>query len=70
LRQVIDALFAEVDSAQVHVLAGSLADALDDDSGVGLKDDAVVDYLVDSEGDEVVVLDDGSLVDRLPFVSG
>lgn len=66
LGEVVDALLAEVDAADGGVLGGSAADALDDNGGIRLEDDAVVDNLVDGERDEVVVLDDGALVDRLP----
>lgn len=41
------------------------ADALGDNQRVRLEDDAVVDDLVDGEGDEVVVFDDGAFVDGL-----
>jgi hypothetical protein len=54
----------------LHILGGRPADALHDDGGVGLEDDAVVDDFVDGEGYQVVVLDDGSLVDGLPGVAG
>ena len=66
LRQVVDALLAEVDAAERHVLRGGLADSLDDDGRVRLQDDAVVDNLVNRERNEVVVLDNCPLVDRLP----
>lgn len=65
-----------------HVLGGWLADTRGDDDGVRLEDDAVVDELVDGERlrdgqrgpwmavvhtyHEVVVLNDGALVDRVP----
>lgn len=52
LRQVVDALFAEVDAAEVDVLGGGSADPLHDDGGIGFEDDAVVDDLVDGEGDQ------------------
>ena len=64
-----------------HVLGRGLADARGDNDGVGLEDDAVVNELVNGEGlfwsilrvqvlpsrtyHEVVVLDDGALVDRV-----
>lgn len=71
LRQVVDALLAEgVDAAQVDVLGRRFAHPLDDDGGVSLEDDAVVDNLVDGERDEVVVLDDGALVYGLPGFGG
>jgi hypothetical protein len=65
---LVHALFAEVDASYGDVLCRGLADALDDDGGVGFEDDAVVDDLVDGECDEVVVLNDCSLVDGLPVV--
>lgn len=68
LRQIVDALFAEVDAADGEVLCGCAADALDDDCGIGLENDAVVDDFVNGEGDEVVVFDNGALVHRLPSV--
>jgi hypothetical protein len=67
LCQVVDTLFTEVDAAHGDILRRSLADSLDDDGGVGLEDDAVVDDLVYGEGDKVVVLDDRSFVYRLPL---
>lgn len=66
LGEVVDTLFAEVDAAEVHVLRRRLADSLHDDGRVGLEDDAVVNDLVNGEGDKVVVLDDCALIDRLP----
>jgi hypothetical protein len=66
LCKVVDALLAEVDATQLYVLRGRTADSLEDDGRVGLEDDAVVDNLVNSERDEVVVLDDCALVDGLP----
>lgn len=68
LRQVVNALLAEIDAADGGVLRGSAADALDDNGGIRLENDAVVDNLVDGERDEVVVFDNGALVDRLPRV--
>ena len=65
LRQVIHALLAEVDATDGQVLRGGAADALHDNRGVRLEDDAVVDNLVNGKGDEVVVFDDGALVDGL-----
>jgi hypothetical protein len=65
-----------------HVLGRGLADARGNDDGVGLENDAVVDELIDGEGlfwlvlfvqvmvcvtyHEVVVLDDGAFIDRVP----
>jgi hypothetical protein len=66
LRKVVDALLAEVDPANVDVLRRRSAHSLDDNGGVRFQDDAVVDNLIDGEGDEVVVFDNGALVDRLP----
>lgn len=68
LRQIVDALFAKgVDAPEVdHVLRRRLAASLHDNGGVRLEDDAVVDELVDQEGDEVVVFDYCPLVDGLP----
>ena len=68
LCQVVDALFAErVDAPQVdHVLRRSLATSLYHNGRVCLENDAVVNELVDEEGDEVVVFDYCPLVDGLP----
>lgn len=68
LGQIVDTLFAKgVDAPEVdNVLRRRLAASLHDNSGVRLEDDAVVDELVDEEGDEVVVFDYCPLVDRLP----
>ena len=59
-------MLTKVDAAHGHILRRRPADSLDDDGGIGFKDDAVVDDFVDGKGHEVVVLDDGSLVDGLP----
>ena len=69
LCQVVDALFAEVDAANGEVLCGCAADALDNDCGISFEDDAVVDDFVNGERGEVVVFDNGALVDGLPGVS-
>lgn len=66
LGQVVDTLFAEVDAAEVDILRRRLAHSLNDDGGVGFENDAVVDDLVNSEGNEVVVFNDCALVDGLP----
>jgi hypothetical protein len=56
LPEVLDALLAEIDVFHVgSILGGGLGDAAGDHDGVGFEDDAVVDDLVDCEGDEVVV---------------
>lgn len=66
LRQVVHALLGEgVDTPQVGVLIWRLGAPLHDDSRVRLQDHTIINNLVDGEGDEVVVLDDGALVDRL-----
>lgn len=67
LRQVVHALLAEVDATQVDVLRGCLGDALHDNGGVRLQNDAVIYDLVDSERYEVVALDYRSSVYRLPI---
>lgn len=59
-------MLAKIDPAHWDVLLGRLADSLDDDGGIGLEDDAVVDDLVNCEGHEVVVLNDGPFVYGLP----
>lgn len=66
LRQVVDTLFAEINTADLEVLGRCAADALDNNRGVGLEDDAVVDNLVNGEGNQVIVFDNGTLIDRLP----
>lgn len=66
LGEVVDALLAEIDATDLDVLCGGLAHALDDDGGVGFEDDAIVNDLINGEGDEVVVFDDGALVNGLP----
>lgn len=66
LRQVVNTLFAEIDAAQGNVLGGRTADPLDDDGRVGLQDDAVVDNFINGQRDEVVVFDNGPLINRLP----
>jgi hypothetical protein len=67
LCQIVHALLAQVDVLQLRdVLGRGAADALDDDGGVRLKDDTVVDNLIDGQREEVVVLDDRALVYRLP----
>ena len=64
LRQVVDALLAEgINAAEVHVLRWRLADTLDNDGRVRLKDNAVIDDLVYSERNQIVVLQEGSLID-------
>ncbi len=64
LRQVVDALLAEgVNAAEVHVLRWRLADPLDNDGRVGLKDNTVVDDLVHGERNQIVVLQQSSLID-------
>lgn len=68
LGEVVDTLFTEVDAANLDILSRSFAHALDNDSGVGLEDNAVIDDLVNGEGDKVVVLDNGALVDGLPRI--
>jgi hypothetical protein len=68
LGEIIDTLFTEVDAADLDILSGCFAHALDDDSGIGLEDNAVVDDLVNGEGDKVVVLDNGALVNGLPSI--
>lgn len=65
LRQVVDTLFAEINPAQVDILCGRLAAALDDNCGISLEDDAIVDNFVDRQRDEVVVLDYRAPVDGL-----
>lgn len=64
LVQFEQTLFAQVDALHVgRVLCGRLGDSAGDDYGVGFEDDAVVDDFVDREGGEVVVLNQGALVD-------
>lgn len=58
-------MFAEVDPANGQVLRRGSTDALHNNGGVGFEDDAVVDNLVDGKGDEVVVFNNGPLVNRL-----
>lgn len=61
-------LLGQVDALDVrHVVRRRTADARGNKDGVGLEDDTVVDDLVDSQGDEVVVLDDSALVSRAPM---
>ncbi len=66
LRQIVDTLFAKIDATDLEVLGRCAADALDYDRGVGLEDDAVVNNLVNGKRNEVVVFDNGALVNRLP----
>lgn len=63
-------MFGQVDAAEVDVLGRGAADALNDDGGVRLEDNAVVDNLVNGQRYQVVVLDDGAAVDRLPVGKG
>ena len=59
LRQIIHALLTQINALQLrHILRRRLADSLHNNRRVGLEDNAIVDDLVNSEGDEVVVLDD------------
>ena len=61
---VQEPLLAQLDSLPTkRILRRSLADPARDDDGIRLEHDAVVDDLVDRERDEVVVFDDGALVD-------
>lgn len=61
------ALFGEVDALHVWCIGGGgTADPGCDHNRVGLEDDSVVDNLVNCEGDQVVVLDDGTLVRGAP----
>jgi hypothetical protein len=63
LPQILDALLAEIDVLHVgRVLGGRLRDAAGDHDWVGLEDDAVVDDLVDCQGHEVVVLQEGAAI--------
>lgn len=41
------------------------ADSRGNDDGIGLENDAIVDDFVNSQGYEVVVFDNGTLVDRV-----
>lgn len=58
--------------AQIDVLHGRdilrrrFADATRYDDGVRLEDDAVVDDLVDGEGEDVVVFNQGAFIDGVP----
>ena len=62
-----ETFFAQIDALHVgRILRRWAGDSAGDDYRVGLEDDAVVDDLVDGEGGQVVVLDDGALVDRVP----
>lgn len=66
--EVVDALLTEIDAANLDILSGCLAHALNDDCGIGFEDDAVVNNLIDCEGNEIVVLDNGALVNGLPRI--
>jgi hypothetical protein len=64
LVQFQQTLFAQIDALHVgSILRGWARDSAGDDYGVGLEDNAVVNDFVDGEGREVVVLDQGALVD-------
>lgn len=70
LRQIVHALLTQINALQLRdVLCRCSADTLHDDGGIRFEDDAVVDDLVDSEGDKVVVFDYGAFVYRLPIPS-
>jgi len=65
--QVLQALLAQINVLHVgRILCRGFADSTCDNDGVCLKNDAVVDDLVDCQCDEVVVVVDGALVCRVP----
>jgi hypothetical protein len=67
LVQLQETFFAQINALHVgRVLRRWAGDSAGDDYRVGLEDDAVVDDLVDGEGGQVVVLDEGALVDGVP----
>lgn len=67
LPSVHEALFGEVDVLHVWRIGGGCAtDTRGDHDGVGLKDNTVINGFVNSEGDKVIVLDNGTLVGSTP----
>lgn len=68
LPQLLQSLLGQVETFdRRHILLRRLADAGGDDDGVRLQHDAVVYNLVNGEGDQVVVFNDGPLVDGAPI---
>ena len=67
LPRIHQTLLGEVDVLHVgRIGGGGAADSRSDHDRVGFEDDSVIDDLVDSEGNKVVVLDDGTLVGGAP----
>lgn len=63
LPRVHDPLLAQIDALDARdILGRGAGDTGGDDDGIGLENDAVVDYLVDGERDEVVVFDQSAFV--------
>lgn len=66
LPRIQESLLRQLDIPHTrHILSRGPANARRDGDGVGLEDDSVVDELVNGQGDEVVVFDDGALVDTV-----
>lgn len=67
LPRIQQALLAQIDVLHGRdILRRRFADATRDDDGVRLEDDAVVDDLVDREGEDVVVFNQGSFIGGVP----
>jgi hypothetical protein len=49
-----------------HILHGRTADTRGDDNRVRFQNDSIIHNLIDSQGNKVVVLDDGAAVGRVP----
>ncbi len=63
-------LLAEIQFLHIRrILLRGFGDATGDDDGVGFQDDAVVDDLVDAEGDQVVVLYQSAFVGGVSVIA-
>lgn len=64
LRQIVHALLTQINALQLrHILRRRLANPLHDNRRIRLEDNAIIDNLIDSQGNQVVVLDYGALID-------
>lgn len=66
LSQVVNALFAEIDAADLEVLSRSAANALDNNRGVGLENNTIINDFVNGERNKIVVLYNCALINGLP----
>jgi hypothetical protein len=64
LRQVIHTLLTQINALQLcHILRRRLANPLHDDRWIRLEDNAIIDNLVDRQGNQIIILNNGALVD-------